>query len=249
MKSIKSKSIAFLVHLIISVFVIAAFLLFLKLFWYQDIFFELENVWEGLKILIIVDAILGPLLTFIVYLPGKKSLKFDLSTIAVLQLLALIYGGHLIYHQRPAVLAFVGDRFEVLAASEPVVEGLPNSHFDGLSFNYPAITYALPATSDKERTDFIFNNVQYSKIAERHRPIRDHIEILAKSSLNIDQLTPKSPKSEKSLQEFISESQNKEYLLLPLQGTNGNAMVIAISVSDTNVLGYIRIDPWKEYQR
>jgi hypothetical protein len=42
------------------------------------------------------DLALGPLLTLIVFEPGKPSLKFDLSCIVLLQLGALLYGGTII---------------------------------------------------------------------------------------------------------------------------------------------------------
>ena len=47
--------------------------------WFPGYLFELENVWQGLRILVPVDAILGPLLTLIIFVPGKKGLKGDFS--------------------------------------------------------------------------------------------------------------------------------------------------------------------------
>ena len=53
-----------------------------------------------------IDLILGPLLTFLIFNP-LKSLRekiFDLSCVALVQLLALVYGFYTIYQQRPVLL-------------------------------------------------------------------------------------------------------------------------------------------------
>jgi hypothetical protein len=115
---------AFTIHLLLSVFIISLFLLVVTQFWYPGLLFNLENVWQGLEILIPVDAILGPVLTLILFAPGKKNLKLDLSVIALIQIGALFYGGMLIYQQRPVALAFVVDRFETVLANEDYVKDI-----------------------------------------------------------------------------------------------------------------------------
>ena len=109
---------AFGIHLALSIAVILIFLLIVTQFWYPGPLFKLEGVWQGLQILIPVDAVLDPILTLLLYVPGKKGLKLDLTIIAVLQVGALAYGGMLIYKQRPVAYAFVADRFGVVLASE-----------------------------------------------------------------------------------------------------------------------------------
>ena len=48
-----------------------------------------------------VDIILGPILTFIIYQKNKKSLKFDLFIIACIQISAIGYGVYSMYGGRP----------------------------------------------------------------------------------------------------------------------------------------------------
>jgi hypothetical protein len=51
--------------------------------------FDIAGGWEGLRIVIAVDLVLGPLLTLVVYKAGKSSLTFDLSCIAIFQIACL----------------------------------------------------------------------------------------------------------------------------------------------------------------
>jgi hypothetical protein len=62
--------------------------------------------------------VLGPLLVLIVYRQGKKSLKFDLAVIALLQLSALAYGLYNISLARPVYVVFTVDRFDVVTAKD-----------------------------------------------------------------------------------------------------------------------------------
>jgi len=65
-----------------------------------------------------VDVVTGPVLTFAVFKKGKKALFFDLAVIAALQLTALSYGLWTIAQGRPAWLVFNADRFDLTQASD-----------------------------------------------------------------------------------------------------------------------------------
>lgn len=65
-----------------------------------------------------IDVVLGPLLTLVVFKQGKKSLKMDLAVIALLQLGAMAYGVSTLLEARPAYVAAMGDKFQVVQASE-----------------------------------------------------------------------------------------------------------------------------------
>lgn len=60
--------------------------------WYPWPYFMALGGLMLVALIVGVDVVLGPLLTFIVFKPGKKSLKFDLTVIALVQAAALGYG-------------------------------------------------------------------------------------------------------------------------------------------------------------
>lgn len=65
-----------------------------------------------------IDVILGPLLTLIAFKSGKKGMKFDLIVIALLQIGAMSYGVATLLEGRPAYVVALGNKFQVIQASE-----------------------------------------------------------------------------------------------------------------------------------
>lgn len=107
---IRAKAAA--VHALLSVFIGILLLILLFLGWYPGVLMDSMGVGHIVLILMGVDLALGPLLTFAVFNPHKKSLKMDLAVILAVQLTGLFYGLHTIYQGRPAWIVFVQDRFE-----------------------------------------------------------------------------------------------------------------------------------------
>jgi hypothetical protein len=75
-----------------------------------------------------VDVVLGPLLTLVVFRPGKKSLKFDLFVIVTCQIAALVYGVSVLLEGRPAYVAALGDKFQVVQAVEVIDANLEKAN-------------------------------------------------------------------------------------------------------------------------
>ena len=67
-----------------------------------------------------VDVVLGPVITFIIFSPNKKrrELALDLALVVAVQLAALLYGQWTIAQGRPAWLVFNADRFDLTQASD-----------------------------------------------------------------------------------------------------------------------------------
>src|SRR5262245_9162347 len=109
-----SRGRAFFTHLCGSATIVGAVCALIFFIWYPHPYFQAAGAWNVLRVLIGVDLVVGPLLTLIVFKPGKWGLKFDLCAIATLQLAALIYGISVIYTERPYFTVFALDRFYVL---------------------------------------------------------------------------------------------------------------------------------------
>ena len=109
-----SRKQAFLSHLIISacVFVVLSYLILFE--WYPSFYFEMDGGMFGIVIIFFVDIVLGPGLTLLVFKPGKKSLKFDMSVIVLCQIIALSWGVKSVYEDRPALTVFYLGKFSCL---------------------------------------------------------------------------------------------------------------------------------------
>lgn len=88
--------------------------------WYPDILWQMTGVVPVLQMLFIIDVILGPILTLIIYSRGKlpRHRSRDLLVVVVLQLSAFFYGAYTIYSVRPVYLVFNTGRFDVVFANE-----------------------------------------------------------------------------------------------------------------------------------
>lgn len=102
------------IHLIISACVVTGFLLFAYFIWYAKIFVGISGALAPVKVLIIVDILLGPLLTFLIYKKGKEKLKTDLAVIVLLQVMAFSYGVYTLYLGKPALVVMKKDSFEII---------------------------------------------------------------------------------------------------------------------------------------
>ena len=79
-------------HLALSAAIGVAVVALMLALWYPQPYFAAMGGDTLILLLIGVDVVIGPLITLIVFDPKKKSLRFDLAVIAVLQLAALVYG-------------------------------------------------------------------------------------------------------------------------------------------------------------
>jgi hypothetical protein len=244
----RAKLGAFGLHILFSATIIGVFMIMVTQFWFPGALFSFENVWEGLRILIPVDAILGPLLTLIIFVPGKKGLKFDLSVIASLQIAALIYGGWSIYGARPEVIAWVGDRFEVVTASSYDKSKFPAQEFKPEHQGYPLMVYPLPAQTDEELSKFVRNNVQYQLIAERYRPLATHIDVVMERAMNIDFIKPETAEEIAIFEQFKKTFDPEKEALFRLQSTTRDFMILVLDTETLTISGYLELDPWEVYQ-
>ena len=133
-------------HLLISIAIASAVIALMLGVWYPGPLFEAAGGTGILYILVCVDVILGPLLTLIVFKSGKRSLKFDLTMIGLVQIAALIYGVYVVFLARPAFIVFVKDRFELVTTVELEPEELAKAKYP--QFRTPGWTGPQLAAAD-----------------------------------------------------------------------------------------------------
>ena len=80
------------IHLLISIFIAVLVVAAMLLIWYPSPYFQAMGGAGLLMLVVGVDVVLGPLITLIIFNTKKKSLKFDLTCVAVVQMVALAYG-------------------------------------------------------------------------------------------------------------------------------------------------------------
>ena len=163
----------FLSHLFISL-IIALLVIGLVFFvWYSSPLATSVGVTHIFLMLLAIDVVIGPVLGVLVYKEGKKTLKFDLTVIILLQLSALFYGVYSIEQGRPVWLVYNVDRFELVRKNE-IVMGNPTlvqPQFQQISWFKPLFVATEFAKDASQRSDDMFAEV-LAGISIAQRPER-----------------------------------------------------------------------------
>jgi len=146
---------AFASHLGLSFLIFVLLVAIISLAWYPGDQIYFGGI-QGIKIVAAIDLVLGPLLTLIIFNPLKKSLPFDLSVIALIQIAALIYGVTSIYGERPLVNLIMPDGLRVIPAKEfKLYEVNPDDIFPGQKHKFPIIAKIDLPLAPEERDQVI----------------------------------------------------------------------------------------------
>lgn len=146
---LKYKLKATSIHLLLSLLIFAVILYFILFDWYPEPFFTAQGGWQGIRLMAFVDLVLGPTLTFIVFnhLKQRKEIVLDLSLIAIVQIVALVLGGHTVYTQRPIALVFWTDAFYTVTEDDYAVQGIESPDLSQYSAHTPPLIYSRPVTT------------------------------------------------------------------------------------------------------
>ncbi len=148
----KNKLKASLIHFGLSILLVGLSMGSIIFFFFPSLFISVSDFKEVASIIIAVDLILGPLLTFVVFQPKKKSLKFDLAVIAVIQLSALIYGAYALYQIHPVYITFNIDRFTLISARDAEPEKAQHNEYKVSKLSAGKMAFAkMPEDINKKK--------------------------------------------------------------------------------------------------
>ena len=105
-------------HFALSLLVIGGIAITAFLLWYPHGLYKVAGLDRILLVMLGIDLTAGPLLTLILYKPGKWGLKFDLIVVAIAQLAFLGYGLNTLWDGRPVFLVGTPETFTVVFANE-----------------------------------------------------------------------------------------------------------------------------------
>lgn len=82
-------------------------------FWYPDYLFRLDGGLQGLRIVLLVDLVMGPVLALVFFHPEKSrgKLVFDIVVVSLLQVGAMAWGSWMVWSQRPVAVVYGNQRF------------------------------------------------------------------------------------------------------------------------------------------
>lgn len=243
------------IHLFISIILFLALLGAIFSIWYPSPYFETDGNWKILGILAGVHVILGPLLTLILFKPGKPGLKFDMTCIVLMQASALLYGGIIIYQQRPSFVVFGIDRFTTVAAAEVEFAQLKYPELQRVVSIGPLLAQAQPPEDPILRQKLLFGVLLHGEKdlefrAELYEPYRPHLAHLRAHGIDLAKIAALDEAAKAAIETFAKQHSGRleDYLYLPLKGKNQD-IVLVLSAQDGMPTGWIPISPWLEDYR
>lgn len=237
----------FFSHLSISL-MIALFVVVLVFFiWYPVPLATAVGVTHIFLIILTIDIIVGPFLGLLVYKHGKKTLKFDLGVIILLQILALCYGVYSIEQGRPAWIAYNVDRFELVRKNEIITDHIEQAlpQFQHPSWFKPQWVGVEFAKDANVRSDDLFAEA-LGGISIAQKPER-YVDFY-KTTTQLKQRT----KNLKDLNQYNDVEQVDRILLKYPQATgfvplksNAVDMTVLINKDTGEVVKIVNLRPWK----
>ena len=243
---------AALVHLLISVAIAAGVLLLVYRGWYAGPLADLCGVASILVLMLTIDVILGPMLTFVVFDRRKRSLPFDLACIGALQVGALVYGLMTVEVGRPAYLAFVKDRFEVVAVADlrPVdleaAAGNPSAARSGFG---PRLIAVVSPTDPKERSDMLVEAAAGGRDLQHfpklYRPYDLQRDLVKQKARPLAELRRLNASRTGELADWLAARRlgDEQVMFLPVRGPKGDATAL-VRRDDGELLDLVALRPW-----
>ena len=201
-------------HLLISAAIASAVLALMLGVWYPRPLFEAEGGLGLVFILVGVDVVIGPLITLIIFKSGKWGLRFDLWTIATLQLAALVFGGHVVFEARPVFLVLVKGQIEVVTAAELRPQWLEEARrpeFRKLPVTGPTlVAFEMPADNQAMVFTALFEGRDLQHYPKHYVPYAERAQAELSSALAIDKVRRESPDAARVIDAYLKDSGRRE---------------------------------------
>lgn len=234
-----------LLHLSFSLALCLIVLLFFQLTSYSYPLSLAVSFWPIALIFCVVNLLIGPFLAFLVYKEGKKSLKFDLSVIILIQAIAFCYGAYSIFDARPAWIVYSVDRFELVKNTDIYIEDINKvqSEYRQAPWFGPQFTAVELSTDQTQRGQDAFNavfaNLTLSKQPEKYIALQSSqskIRLKMQDLILLDQYN--SPQKVKMTLSKYTEA----YGFVPLKTVKEDMVVLLNKHGE--VIGVVNLRPW-----
>jgi len=245
----KNKLKASLIHFGLSILLVSLSMGSIIFFFFPTLFISVSNFKEVASIIIAVDLILGPLLTFVVFQPQKKSLKFDLTVIAIIQLCALIYGAYALYQIHPVYITFNIDRFTLINARDAEPNKAIYEEYKISKLRAGKMAFAkMPEDINKKNNLILIaagGGEDLDKREEFYEPINENISSIITKSLD-PKLIFANEASKEQAKSFYNKHQNNlnEFAYLPLNSEKKDAIIVLDKIT-AKPIATLNIDPWE----
>lgn len=239
------------IHLALSALVALVAGLLVFAVWYPFPYREISGGRELFRLVVAVDVILGPLLTFAVFNLAKprKELRRDLAVIALLQLAGLAYGLWTVHLARPVHMVFEIDRFRVVHQIEvpmELVKDVP-AGIELAPWGGPTLLTLRPFRNDKENMDLTLQALQGVPLSARPDLWQSYeagrADVL-QAAKPVAQLKSRFPQRAAEIDSAVRAGGGDpaQASYLPLVARKADAWTVLLDAGTARVLGYLPLD-------
>lgn len=241
---------ALLTHLLICALIVLLVSLLVFKVWFPYPYYEMIGSLKLMGLIVAVDLVCGPLLTFVVANPAKSKNELirDFGLIGLIQLAALCYGLFALAQARPVALAFDKDRFYVATAVQIEPERLAKAPkaFQKLPlFGIYQVGTRKPANEQEffDSINLAFAGVPSSTRPDWWLPRKDVEDNITKAKIPLASLMAKYPDRaqiiNRHLGKLARDSTNLYYLPLTSEKTLNWIMVMDF---ENKAVAYVPVD-------
>lgn len=242
---VKEKFKAFAVHFALSFLILSLIISFIYFVWYPGPILQAVQASKILLLVILIDVVLGPLLTFIVYKKNKKTLKMDLVVIGFIQVIALAFGISSLALAKPVWITFNGNKFELIQKNEIIYTG-ENTLQEFLSSHYwskpkfVAVKLSSePKVKEAQIMEEVFSGISLAQKPENYVEIKQVFPEIVKSSYPLKDLYKYN---DQARVDAIIERYSTPHHWLPLKAKEVD-MVVLVGNTE-NDFEIVDLRPW-----
>ncbi len=202
----------------------------------------------------IIDLVMGPVLTLVIFDPAKPkpALARDIGAITLMQVAALIYGLNTAFEARPVWLAFEADAFRLVTAADIPKADLTNAPegMRQLSWRGP-LPVGVPSLTPNDPGYLLSIEQSIAGFHSAFRPARwvaysTQIEHVKKQAKPLSELSRKNSFHAEIITRTIKQLgvNESELAYLPLITREQNDWVVIINKIDGRPLTTLPMDGW-----
>lgn len=221
-----------------------------RLLWYPGAYFSISGAFKQFLVLAAVVIVVGPVLSAVVYKPGKKGLTFDLWVLTGVELLVVLVAGYLLFQRQPHFAVFAVDRFEAVARAEVDISKLQTALDTTRPGHAPRLVFAKLPDDPEVHSRLIDETVFYGmadidRRPEFWEPYTNAIPVIKKVALPLDDLLHGDDVQQRTVAGWLSatDSVATDYICLPLRGRAGDATII-LHADTVFPVATLAVDPW-----
>ena len=241
------------IHLALSLVIatLAAWLVFAL--WYPYPYREISGGRTLFLIVVAVDVVMGPLMTFAVFNRSKPlgELRRDLAVIGLLQVVALAYGLWTVSVARPVHLAFEIDRFRVVHAVDIPEEemALAPAQLQRLPWTGPTLLAVRDFRTNQEKMDATLAALRGFPLGSRPSLWQSYDEAkpqIQKVARPLSDLKNRFPADAGAIDAALKSSldggkANREVGYVPMAGRD-KFWTVLLDLQTTEVIAFVPID-------